>query len=76
MTVQRRVTQSVPPTPGHSFEKSDDPAPLRAELARIRHEEWKRTSVGDGRGAAEAACTRMALRRGYEARVNEENDRG
>jgi len=59
----------VPPPPGHDFNEPDDPEPLRPELARLRHDEWKRTSVCDGQGAAEAACARLALLRGYEAGV-------
>ncbi len=61
----------TPPPLDHSFNKPDDPEPLRIELARLRHEEWKRTSVCDGRGAAEAACVKMALLRGYEAAESE-----
>lgn len=66
---QRRVGRKwpTPPPPGHSFRKPDDPPPLADELERLRHDEWKRTSVGDGRGAAEVAKVRMALLRGWEA---------
>lgn len=57
----------VPPPPGHSFRKDSDPPELADELERLRHDEWKHTSVGDGRGAAERAQVRMALLRGYQA---------
>lgn len=60
-----RNRSPVPAPWSHDFNKPDDPEPLREELARLRHEEWKHTSVCDGRGAAEAACTRMALLRGW-----------
>ncbi len=59
------------PTParwGHEF-NNEDPEPLRKELARLRREEWKHASVCDGRGAAEAACTRMALLRGWDLAI-------
>ena len=61
-----------PPPPGHDFNKSDDPKPLRRELSRIRHEEWKKAAAGDGRGAAEAACIRLALIRGYKAALSDD----
>ena len=70
--VSRNRLRNRMPTPApfnHNFNHLDDPEPLRPELARLRHEEWKRTSVCDGRGAAEAACTRMALLRGWAACV-------
>lgn len=59
--------QPIPPPPDHDFNKPSDPPPLRSRLAALRHEEWKRTSVGDGRGAAAAACVRMALLDGWRA---------
>jgi len=65
----RTRSQPAPPPPGHDFNRDGDPLPLAARLARLRHEEWKRTSVGDGRGAAEAACIRQALLDGWDAAV-------
>jgi len=59
--------QPVPPPASHVFSREDDPPPLRLRLELLRRAEWKHTSVGDGRGAAEAAITRISLLDGWNA---------